>query len=579
MLEDAMNYPALVRRLLRAVHRPHELERDVFGLALKRASGEASVRAALQSAIAQAFPDADVWSVHRTILQRYDLEQRVPRYRAAVEMGLSPRRFYYLHAEAVDLLAHHVAQMMHAHAPEMPFEHLADLLLESDPARAGALMNGDAANPQAALKSLYAAIVSNSYRSKTAPPAYAFKGTDAALAAALHALQLEQRGRRRDALRELDIAHERRCDHLGNPSHSVQLAILNARALMASHDGNAGQLCAAARAAHAYPSEMPHGFEDWRTLLAVEAALALGEPDHALNTLDAALPAAVERGAYRTACLLALCEARALFAKGDLDAASRAARSVALCARSHADIASAAFLLRARIALALGVPLPSPRPPAYSLWDDLYARALLARNAGAADEARAVEAEASHLGYSCIAAHAAATGASVSGDAPCAVAAWRVWLQGRDMLQGIDFAAAIPARALCADPSAAAAAHELAFSEHPEWPVLKFLTAPHTAAHFWSALLAGALEGGSPEAIAPAVSAVLAAPVAAPLPAPAVNGAAGIKAFSAALSYLLPFEERARFRAGLAALLVYVNARARRAIERERARSVWELSG
>ena len=574
-----MNYPALVRRLLRAVHRPHELERDVFGLALKRASGEPSVRAALQSAVAQAFPDGDVWSVHRTILQRFDLEQRVPRYRAAVEMGLSPRRFYYLHAEAVDLLARRVEQIMHGRDPEMPFEQLADLLLESDPARAGALLNGDAANAQAALKSLYARIVSNSYRSKMPPAHYAFKGTDAALAASLRALQLEQRGRRGDALRELEIAHECRCDHLGNPSHPAQLAILNVRALMSSHDGNAAALCGVARAAHAYPAELPHGFEDWRTLLAIEAALALGEAEHALETLDAALPAAVERGAYRTACLLALCEARALFAKGDLDAASRAARSVALCARSHADIASAAFLLRARIAIALEEPLPSARPPAYSVWDDLHARALLARSAGAADDARAVEIEASRLGYSCIAAHAAATAASVLGDAEQAIAAWSLWLRGRDMLQGVDLAATMPARALFADPSALSAAQDLACSEHADWPVLKFVRTPQAAAHFWSVLLDAALDRLTPEALAPAVNALLTSPVAAPLSPPPANGAAGIKSFSTALSYLLPFEERADFRRTLAALLGYCNARARRAIERERARSVLELSG
>lgn len=576
-----MNYPALVRRLLRAVHRPHELERDVFGLSLMRASAASSVRAALHDAVAAAFPAGGAWSVHRTILQRYDLEQRVPRFRAAAELGLSPRRFYYLHAEAVEILARHVAQIMHGRDPAMPFEHLTDLLLESDPARAAALMNGEAAQngAEAALKSLYARIVSNSYRSRPARVSDTFKGTDAAVAAALRALRCEQRARRTEALRELALAQELRCDHLGNPSHLAQLAILNVRAVMAAHDGDAARLCAAARAAHGYPAEMPHGFEDWRTLLAIEAALALGDAEHALELAGTALPASVERGAYRLACLLGLCEARALFAKGDLDAASRAARSVALCARSHTDIASAASLLRARLALALEAPLPSSSTPAYSVWDDLYARALQARSAGAGSEAEAVEREAAHLGYTSVAAHAGASAAGARGDVPGIVAAWRQWLRGRDMLHGIDAFTVLPERTIFADPSMAAAAHELACSDCPEWPILRFVNARHAGGRFWNALLNAALDGLQPEAIAGNVTALLSTRLPASIMPPSANGAPAAKQFSAELSLLLHFENRPAFCRTLTALLGYCNARARRAIERERARSVLQLSG
>lgn len=564
-----MNYAASLHRLLRCVHQPKVLERDNFGLALKQALGAASVYDALALCVDGAFSaDGSAWSVHRSILRRFTLDQHVPRYRAAGELGISPRRFYYLQAEAVEFVAAYAQTLLRTQGGAASFDDIAGLLMESDPARAVPLIGSQTA-------ALYAHVVSTPYRFELPPVFQTYKAADAGLACAFYALRSEYRGERDEALARLEQVRAARFDHLGHASRLTDLAVSHVCGVMARHDGDAEGLASAARRAQAAVSELPRGFERWDVLLAVQSALANGDHERAAELIEAALPSAVHEGAYRFALLLALHRAQVLFVRGEFDAAAHAAQTLGACAGSHADVLSASAALAARACLACGRPAQAQWPEPYALWDALYEKALCARAdalagvAAAAERAQQVRAAASALRYAGIEAHALGSIALAHNDVGAALEAWSIWLRGRHALQGLDLVADIPVRALLLHLETLNAVHRLAQRDRPQWPVLAFVSEPQQIAYFWGEVMTAALDGLPPDTIAPAVDSLLAAGSAVQI-AGESRVAAGSKAFTSAAAVLVPFADRVRFRHALSALLQYANGRTQRWILRRK---------
>lgn len=550
------------------MHQPKVLERDAFGLALKQALGAASVYDALALCVDRAFAeDRAAWSVHRSILRRFTLDQHVPRYRAAGELGISPRRFYYLQAEAVEFVAAYAETLLRTQDGAPSFDDIAALLMESDPARAVPLIGSQTA-------ALYAHVISTPYRFELPAVFQTYKAADAGLAGAFYALRSEYRGERDEALACLERVRAARLNHLGQTSHLTDLAVAHVRGVIARHDGDAEGLASAAHQARVASSEMPRGFEQWDVLLAVQSALANGDHERAAETIEAALPSAIHEGAYRFALLLALHRAQVLFVRGEFDAAAHAAEILGACAGSHADVVSASAALAARACLASGRPAHPQWPEPYTLWDALYAHALRARAdalagaAGAAEQrAQQVLSAASALGYAGIQAHALASIALAHNDVGAALEAWSIWLRGRHALQGFDLVGDIPVRALLLHRATLNAVHRLALRDRPQWPVLTLVSAPEQIADFWAEVMTAALDGLPAESIAPAVDRLLAAGNADRF-AHESHVPAGAKAFTSAAALLVPFADRVRFRRALTALLQYASGRTQRWILR-----------
>jgi hypothetical protein len=557
-----MNYAASLRRLLRCVQQPKVLERDAFGLALKQALGTDSVYEALQQSIEQAFGhDGAGWATHRSILRRFDFEQHVPRYRAAQELGISARRFYYLRAEAIDMVARYAETLIRSSDGVSPFDGAAAALHTA---------------------AIYAHAVSMPYHIELPPVLQAYKVADAGLCSAFYALRCEYRGEREDALGHLERVRSARFDHLGHASRVADAASAFVRGVMARHDGDAQRLSQAAHAAHAAAAP-PHGFERWQLLLAAESALAHGDVERAAETIDSAFGEAANEGAHRFALLLALHRAQTLLLQCKFDEAIHAADLLCAWAAAQADVLSAAAALGARARLAAGAQPSNTIAEPQSLWHALYAEALRARADAAAGNgekaaarANAVRRASNAMRYAGIEAHAAGTSALVHNDVTEALDAWRMWLAGRHAEQGFDILCGIPVRALLLHAATLDAVHRLAVRDHPEWPLLPLLADEHVAERFWNAAISAALEDTPPEGLTPLIDALCGGYRAAQSGDDG-RAIASTKAFAAAVAVLVPFEDRAHFQRTLAAVMQHCNGRAHRWIRRQRARIAMEL--
>jgi hypothetical protein len=558
-----MNYAASLRRLLRSVHRPKILEHDPFGVALKLALGASSVREALQKCIEQTFAaDEPAWAIHVLLLQRFHLDQRVPRYRAAAELGVSPRRFYYLQAEAVDAVARHAQSVLRVWEGAPQFDGAAALLQTA---------------------ALYRHTVSLPYHRDLPPVLQTYRAADAGLSGAFYALRCEYRGEREDALAHLERARSVRLDHLGHASRVADAAAAYVRGVMARHDGHAQRLSAAAQAAHA-ANAIPPGYEQWDALLGIEGALAHGDRERAGDLIDAAFHDAVQRGAHRYLLMVALQRAEFLLLRCDFDEAFHAADVLCAWAAAEADVLSAAAATRARACLALGMHELPPWPEPHSLWHAFYAEALQARadavcgkaEKGAA-RASAVRRAAAAMRYAAIEAHSAGTEALVHNDVGAALDAWNVWLPGRHAVQGLDIVSGIPVRALLLHQATLSSVHRLALLQHSEWPVLPLLQDEQVAMKFWSAAISAALDNRPVDDISPLVETLLGTQRGLHAPDDG-RSAVGVREFTRAVAMLVPWPERATFERVLATVLHRCIARTHRWMRRRRARTAIELT-
>ncbi len=559
---------AHIRTLLRCLRRPHDLERNALALRLKHALGAPSARAAFAQLCEQAFAHAgDAYRLHHELLRRFDIDRRVPRSRAAAELGVSARRFFYLHAEAIEVVERYANEILKRTDEDGPASSLVDLLLDCDPARtAGILQAGGAAeSPEASLKQLHAAVLASSV--DCAPPRIPQNlwGPDAAVAAALHCVWLELHGRREEAVARAIDAEKMRFDYFGQPDRDAGAALVTARMTMARHDGDAQALARYAKD------------DRWSKLPAIEAALANGDLERAKHLTDLAGADTGTRH-FRFTATLCLRRTQIQLLSGELRPAAENARLLALMANPHRDIADTASLVYARACIALGWPLAWRDRPPHGIWYELYDRALLARSLGDEQLACNTLVRATCHGYLGVSAHAAATMALLNNDMDQARDAWLIWLQRRHFEQGFDMMPQPVGRAFLVTEAARRCIHDLAQAECTQWPILSFLTTSELSDAFWKRLLDVALHDARAEAMTGILAALLAATNMIEGTLANRNGPSP-RNLARLISVLLPFEERERFIKSFTSIVNYSNARARRRRDQLRGRLALKLSG
>jgi hypothetical protein len=565
-----MHLSTELRTLLRHLHRPLQLEKNALGRALKEALQERTVREALARTIAECFADCGEQAPqYRRILERFDLSSKLTRAQAAAELGISERRFYYVHAQAVTMLAQYIDRVLTQRSGD-PLAQLYDELLDYDPQRAGTLL----ADP---VKRIHAAVISSPIEGTLGIPP-ALHGSDAAVVHALMALWQELRGHRAQALTLLQRADDGRLDERGERIPRVELAVTNTRMAIARHDASARGAARVAQRARTLLTWQPSHITRWVELFVADAALAAGDEESACEVLDGASRSA-DAPSHRFTAMLVLRRAQLALSAGDFERAIALSAGVANTSAAHLDLVHLADIVHARATMLAGRSALQLRTANYGLWHLLYSRAIEARRLISTDPARAEDlaertaATATVHAYAAVAAHARATLARCTDDAAGAAAAWELWLQGRDMEQGLD----IFASGERFTPPLLHAIHGLALREHRDWPVLRFINSPSDSELFWSNAIRAALIGSEPAKLAPLLARL-------PAPSPAELHARPLaptspRMFAALVAMLAALPDRRRFRDSLADLLTYCNARCRRRVEHARARAALELSG
>ena len=563
-----MDYSSQIRALLRSVHRPHVLERNALGLRLKEALSAPTAAAAFATVVQQAFAEAgEAYRLHQQVLDQFDLRGRVRRKQAAADLGISPRQFFYLHAQAIAIVERHLSYVLQRRDAVSAAAPLVEIVLDCDPARGLDVLreSGLPAAPDITVKQLCAALLASNVESGTVIVPAGLRGTDAAVAHALRALSLELRGRRSEAMTSLEEAQRLRLDHFGQPHRLAEVAIHTVHVAMARHEGDAGALARFARS------------DRWNQLSAVEAALANGDTARATDLVHAAHDEGGGVSAFRFTATLCLRQAQIHLLSGENALAAQNAHALRVVARPHADLESMAAIVHARACIAMGSPLAPRREIPHGLWYELYDRALRARCMGDEELASSVFVRAACCGYFGIAAHASATLALLQRDVHRALDAWLLWLRGRHFDQGFDMMPEDVGRRLLLTEPARSYVHELAKEECAQWPLLPFLESSPARDVFWGGLLDASVNAARADSLAGIMTALLSRPVSIPR---AVNGnGPSPRRLAGLIAILLPHGERQSFVDTFVAIVNFCNGRARRRRDQLRGRIALELSG
>lgn len=559
-----MDYSTQLRSVLRAARAGDQLERHPLGLRLRDASNAPSVRAALLAIGERAFCElGERYALHRDVLLEFTIRQNLSREDAAKRSGISLRRFFYVYAQSLGILQREVQRLLEADE-RTDATRLVESLFENDPQRARGIVTSlpHVERARFVMQELHAAVITSSSDEPAPSIPDEVLGTARATAGAVCAWALELRGRREEALRELQRAENVRYDHLGRIDLHAQTALVHARTAIARHNGDASAL--AAIAANARSDDTA----------ALEAALAAGDLIRARGAVERARSASVEWPAVRATASIALNDARIELLSGNWEEAQTRAALLADLAHPHGDIRDMARIVCARAAALQRRRIDDQPARWHGEWYRLYYAAILARSRREAAEAEAVFTLSLARGYLGTAAHASATIAWLRDDLAGAGDAWRLWVRGRHFDQGFDVMPLQLGTALLHEPAMRALIAILANAECADWPVHPLICDESAADRFWHTVLHAASGASSMRTIEPMIAGLIAATASPSANTMADAGSGSARRLAKCISLAIPYEKRHEFIRRFTEAIATCNARALRSFRQTRARIV-----